>query len=225
MTGRGAAGQGRGTIRIGLTGPIGCGKSTIAGWLAEAGGVAIDADRLAREVTAPGASSLPRIRERFGDGVFGPDGSLDRGALAEHVFADPTALADLEAIVHPLVRERLVAEVAAAEAAGAPIVAIEAIKLVEAGYAAECDEVWLVVCEEATQRARLIGRGADPADAERRTAAQGPDLVERLTPAATRTISTDGPVEETRGRVRAALEAALEAALARTSPRLRPRER
>jgi dephospho-CoA kinase len=216
-----SGGQDRGTLRIGLTGPIGCGKSTIAGWLAEAGGVAIDADRLAREVTGPRSPSLPRIRERFGDGVFAADGSLDRAALAERVFTDPTALADLEAIVHPYVRERLIAEVAAAQGAGALFVAIEAIKLVEAGYAAECDEVWLVVCSEAIQRARLIGRGTDEADVERRTTAQGLDLVQRLTPAATRTISTDGPIDETRRSVAAALEAAL----ARASRSVRPRER
>ena len=166
-------------LRIGLTGPIGCGKSTVAGWLAARGTVVVDADAEARVVSAPGQPAHDAILERFGAAVRAPDGTLDRAALARLVFADPDALADLEAIVHPAVRPRILAAIEAADAAGAPAVAVEAIKLVEGGLAALCDEVWLVTCASSAQRERLAGRGVDKEDAERRIAAQG-DWAERV---------------------------------------------
>jgi dephospho-CoA kinase len=196
-------------VRIGLTGPIGCGKSSIARWLAQAGGTVVDADEMARAVTAPGEPALDQIRERFGDDVFAPDGTLDRAALARIVFEDPEALRELERIVHPNVRVKIEAKVAAADESGAPFVVIEAIKLVEAGYAEECDEVWLVECQPSTQRARLADRGFEEADLERRLAAQGPDLVTRLAPAATRRLVTDGTLAHTHDLVQAALRQAL----------------
>jgi dephospho-CoA kinase len=207
-----AADAGQRPLRIGLTGPIGCGKSSVARWLAQAGGMVVDADELARASTALGEPALDRIRERFGEDVFAADGSLDRAGLARIVFEDPEALRDLERIVHPDVRRRIEAAVAAAEARGVPFVVVEAIKLVEAGYAKECDEVWLVACGPATQRARLAARGFEQADLERRLGAQGSDLVERLSPAATRRLVTEGTLAETRALVEAALRAALAAA-------------
>jgi len=196
-------------VRIGLTGPIGCGKSTIASWLRDAGGVTVDADELARAVTDRGEPTLPQIRARFGEPVFRADGSLDRGALAEIVFGDPAALRDLEAIVHPAVRRRIEEEVTRAETSGAPFVAIEAIKLVEAGYAAECDEVWLIECAPAEQAQRLRSRGVSADDASRRIAAQGDDLAERLGGSASRRISTNGSPDGTRSAVESALREAL----------------
>ena len=195
-------------LRIGLTGPIGCGKSTVGRRLAEHGAAVIDADELARAVTAPGEPTLAAIRARFGDGIFASDGALDRAALAAVVFADEAAVRDLEAIVHPAVRVRLSAAVAGAAAAGATVIAIEAIKLVEGGLATICDEVWLVACERATQRARLAARGAAGDDIERRITAQG-DLASRLTSVATRVLRTDGPLEATLAAVDAALAEAL----------------
>jgi dephospho-CoA kinase len=122
-------------VRIGLTGPIGCGKSTVGGWLAARGANVIDADAEARAVTAAGQPAHDAILERFGDVLRGPDGTLDRAALARLVFSDAAALRDLEAIVHPAVRPRILAAIRAADAAGARAVVIEAIKLVEGGPA------------------------------------------------------------------------------------------
>lgn len=198
-------------VRIGVTGPIGCGKSTIAGWLKERPGVAvIDADAVARDVLDPGEPTLTAVVARFGAGLLRADGSLDRAALGRLVFSDPGALRDLEAIVHPTVRPRILAAIAKADAAGSAAVVIEAIKLVEGGLATLCDEVWLVTCEPATQRARLVGRGMTEPDADQRIAAQG-GLVAQLGPAATRTIDTSGGARTTRRIVEAALDAALEA--------------
>jgi len=191
------------TIRIGLTGPIGCGKSTVAGWLAELGAHAIDADEVARAVTAPGEPALDAVIGRFGERYRRPDGGLDRAALAELVFGDPAALRDLEAITHPHVRERIGRALQADEDAGVAVTVIEAIKLVGGPLADLCDEIWLVTCDAGAQRDRLLGRGADAADAERRIAAQG-DITKRLRPAATQVFDTSGDPGAARKAVAAA---------------------
>ncbi|OGO55496.1 MAG: dephospho-CoA kinase [Chloroflexi bacterium RBG_16_70_13] len=204
------------TVRIGITGPIGCGKSTVAGWLAELGAVVVDADAIARTVVEPGEPAHEAVIEAFGPAVRRSDGGLDRAALGRLVFRDPAALRRLEAIVHPAVRPRILAVLDAADAAGVPAVAIEAIKLVEGGLAALFDEVWLVTCDPAAQRARVIGRGANPVDADDRIRAQG-DLAGRLGSVATRILDTSGSLEATR----AAAAAAYAAALAEDAPRSR----
>jgi dephospho-CoA kinase len=191
------------TLVIGLTGPIGCGKSTVAAWLGDLGASTLDADVVAREVVAPGEPALEGVLHAFGPGVVAPDGSLDRAALGRIVFTDPEALARLEAIVHPAVRPRILDRIAAATRDGAPAVVVEAIKLVEGGLAALCDEVWLVVCDATKQRDRLTARGTDPADTDARIAAQS-DIVDRLLPAATRVIDTSRTLDETRATVTAA---------------------
>lgn len=195
-------------LLIGLTGPIGCGKSTLAGWLAARGAVIIDADRLAREAVEPGEPALARIVEAFGSEVIAADGSLDREALGRRVFGDPAELRRLEAITHPAVRPRIARAIDAASEAGAVIIVLEAIRLVEGGYADTCDEVWLVLCDPDAQRERLLARGSTPADAEQRIAAQA-GLVERARRVATRIIDTTGSPAESEARLEAALAAAL----------------
>jgi len=172
--------QARPPLLIGITGPIGCGKSTVGRMLSELGGTVIDADILARRATEPGRETLPQIRDRFGDGVFDEQGNLDRAAMARIVFQDADALADLEAIVHPEVRKLVEKELSKATTDDAPFVVIEAIKLVEGGLAKRCDEVWLIECQAETQRERLIGRGDSEADALRRIETQGEGLTSRL---------------------------------------------
>jgi dephospho-CoA kinase len=190
----------RRTLRIGITGPIGCGKSAVAGWLGELGATVIDADELARASTAPGEPALDAVFDRFGEGYRRADGSLDRAALGRLVFSDPAALADLEAIIHPTVRSRIEIAMAAAESAEAPAIAVEAIKLVEGGLAQLCDEVWLVTCDPERQYERLLARGLGAAEASQRIAAQD-DPARRLRPAATRVIDTSGEAGEARRRV------------------------
>lgn len=191
----------RHALRIGITGPIGCGKSTVARWLGErAGVVVVDADHEARLVLAPGTAEVEAVYERFGRSLRRANGELDRAALGRIVFADPDALRALEAIVHPAVRPRIEAAIDAADASNARAVVVEAIKLIEGGLAALCHEVWLVSCDPAVQRERLIGRGDVPGDADARVAAQG-DLSDRLAGAATRLVDTSGVPDETRARV------------------------
>ena len=193
----------RATRIIGLTGPIGCGKTTVLGWLAERGAHPIDADAVARAVAAPGEPGHDAVLGVFGADVRVDDGTLDRSALARIVFRDPAALRRLEAILHPLVRERIIAEIEEARAGGAPAVVVEAIKLVEGGLAELCDEVWLVTCRSTVQRERVIDRGLDPGEADRRIAAQA-GIEDRVRPVATRVIDTSGPIGDTRARVVAA---------------------
>jgi dephospho-CoA kinase len=187
-----------------LIGPIGCGKSTVAGFLMERGAAVIDADRLTRDLMLPGTPVTEAILARFGESYRLPDGSLDRAALGRLVFSDLDRLAELESIVHPAVEHLGRDAIRAADAGRPTAIAFEAIKLIEAGYAKWCDEVWLVACDPEIQLGRLIGRGMTEADARQRIDAQAASLpVWRA--AATYTIRTDGSLGDVSRAVSAAL--------------------
>ncbi|MCW2637275.1 MAG: dephospho-CoA kinase [Blastococcus sp.] len=160
-------------LRIGLTGGIGSGKSTVAALLAARGAVVVDADRIAREVVEPGTPGLASVAEAFGRGILTPEGALDRAALAGIVFADPEARARLDAVVHPLVRHRT-AELVAAAAADA-VVVNDVPLLVETGQASSYDVVLVVQADTETRVARLVQRGLTEQDARARIAAQATD--------------------------------------------------
>ena len=189
-------------LRIGLTGGIGSGKSTVAARLAELGAVVIDSDQLAREVVEPGSPGLARVVERFGSGVLAPDGSLDRPGLGRLVFGDPAALADLNAIVHPLVRARSEALTAEAAGAGAAVVVHDVPLLVENKLAAGYDRVVVVEAPLPLRLQRLAGRGLDPDTARARIAAQASDEERRAV--ADIVLDNSGSVEELRAQVDAA---------------------
>lgn len=185
-------------MRIGLTGGIASGKSTVARKLEQLGAVTIDADVLARDVVALGTEGLKAVVARFGDSVLAADGSLDRSALARVIFADPQARADLNAIIHPLVRERA-AELEAAAPAGAVVVHVIPL-LVETGQQDRFDAVVVVDTTVEEQLRRLTRRdGLTQTEAEQRVAAQA-SREERLG-AATYVIDSSGPVRETMRQV------------------------
>ena len=162
----GAGGPG---LRVGLTGGLAAGKSTVARLLAEHGLTVFDADRLVAELYGPGQPGAERVRELFGDSMLGRDGAVDRAALAAMVFRDPGALARLEAAIHPLVRDRF--EQIAGSAGG--IVVVEATRLVEAGWGDELDAVVTVEAPAELRLERAVARGMDREEARRRLAAQG----------------------------------------------------
>lgn len=160
-------------LTIGLTGNIATGKSTVLAYLRKRGADVLDADKLAHAAMAPGGPAYAAVIDAFGPAIAGADGRIDRKLLGAVVFADAAQLARLEAIVHPAVFS-LAQQ--ALDATTAPVVVIEAIKLLESGRLLRlCDEVWVVVADEATQLRRLmVSRGMDAAEARRRMAAQSP---------------------------------------------------
>jgi dephospho-CoA kinase len=179
-------------LRVGLTGGIGSGKSTVTALLAERGAVVVDADRIARAVVARGTPGLAAVVEAFGKQLLHPDGELDREALGRIVFADADQLARLNAIVHPLVGEQTASETAAAEVAGARIVVYDVPLLVENALQSQYDVVVVVAAGPDTQLARLTGlRGMAEPDARARIAAQLP-LADKVAVAAY-VIDNDGP--------------------------------
>jgi dephospho-CoA kinase len=185
-------------LRVGLTGGIGSGKSTVAGRFRDLGAVVIDADQLAREVVARGSTGLGAIRRRFGDQVIAPDGSLDRAALGEVVFADARARKDLESITHPLIGARTRALMDSA-AAGA-IVVHEVPLLVELDMAAAYHLTVVVGVDDDLRVARLTdGRGFSEADARARIAVQASDHERRA--AADAWLDNNGTVEALLGEV------------------------
>jgi dephospho-CoA kinase len=158
--------------RVGLTGGIGAGKSTVARLFSRYGAVVVDADALAREVVAPGTPGLAEIVEAFGAGVLNPDGTLDRPGLGRIVFADQASLRRLEAITHPRISAESARLVALAEEAGAPVLIHDIPLLVENGLPETFDDVVVVEAPDDVRLARLEGRGLPREQALERMKAQ-----------------------------------------------------
>ena len=185
---------------IGLTGNIGCGKSTVAGMLRDLEVAVIDADAVARQVRLNDGEARGLIEQRFG--------TVDAGELAEVVFSDPEALADLEAILHPPVRDEVRARLAELSDAGAEAACIEAIKLFESPLLDRCDERWVVRCEEADALERLATRGMEPGAARARLANQTPQ--QEKVAEADRVIDGSTSLDDTRRQVEAAYRAMMD---------------
>ncbi|WP_073952475.1 dephospho-CoA kinase [Streptomyces kebangsaanensis] len=186
-------------LSVGLTGGIGAGKSEVSRLLVECGAVLIDADRIAREVVAPGTPGLQAVVDAFGRDVLAEDGSLDRPRLGAIVFADPEKLAVLNAIVHPLVgaRSRALQEAAAGDA----VVVHDVPLLTENGLAPLYDVVVVVDASPETQLDRLVRlRGMTEEDARARMAAQA--TREKRLEIADIVIGNDVPLERLEERVR-----------------------
>jgi dephospho-CoA kinase len=148
-----------GAFRLGLTGGIGSGKSTVAGMLADLGAAVIDADAIARSVTAPGGLAITPIRESFGNELITTEGALDRNRMRALVFSDPGAKARLEAIIHPLVGQETWRQADIAEAAGSRCLVFDVPLLVESTHwRTRVDAVLVVDCPVPTQIARVMAR-------------------------------------------------------------------
>lgn len=158
--------------KIGLTGGIGSGKSTVSRRLAELGAVVVDADLIAREIVEPDQPALQELAEVF-DGILNEDGTLNRAELARQAFATEEATAQLNAITHPRIRERTLEQFSAAQAQGADVVVYDMPLLIENGEYKNMDHVLVVDTADETRIQRLVDhRGIDEADAKRRINAQ-----------------------------------------------------
>ncbi len=185
---------------IGLTGGIASGKSTVAHLLREQGASIVDADIVAREVVAPGSDGAAKIRSRFGNDVFLPDGNLDRKRLGGIIFADSEARAELDRITHPLIAAASQANIEQYAAQGVDPVIYEAALIVENGLHHGLDGLIVVKVESETQIARLVTRdGIDEGAARDRIAAQLP-LSAKLA-VATWVVDNSGTPEQTQQQV------------------------
>ena len=178
---------------IGLTGNIASGKSIVLQYLSNFGALTIDADLAAQETYLPGNPAYVPILERFGPGLTLNDGQINRTKLGRAVFGDPSALAELEAMIHPQVIQNVLASIAATSRR---VVAVEGIKLIEVGLNKQCDRLWTVAADEETRLQRLMeARGMEEAAARQRLSAQAPQS-EKIQ-IADDTIYTDGSFQQT----------------------------
>lgn len=188
-------------MRIGLTGGIASGKSTVSAAFRALGAQIVDADEVARAVVAPGSPGLAALVRAFGPEIL-CEGQLDRARLGQRVFGDPQARQTLEAITHPLIAAESTARLEAAQASGAPLVIYDAALLVESGRAEAFRPLVVVTLPPELQRARLMARdGLSAAQAQARLDAQLP-LHEKAA-LADHLIDNSGPPEQTVAQVRA----------------------
>jgi len=186
-------------LRIGLTGGLASGKSTVARLLGGRGAAVFDADAIVRELYEPGGAGAVAARDLFGDSVTDETGNVDRARIAARVFAEPEARHALESRIHPLVGAEIERRFREAEASGARVAIAEASQLLEAKTESRYDRVVLVVAPDETRVRRWEEKGGDPEDARRRMSAQ-------LSPSqafdrATDVIVNDGTLEDLEQKV------------------------
>jgi len=182
---------------IGLTGSSGSGKTEAARYLESLGAARFDADEVSHALTAPGGVALPDIRKTFGDGVFHPDGTLNRRALGDIVFNSPPHRRALEGIIHPLVQRTMLERMDQAAENGAKIVILDVPLLFETGMDALCDETWALYVDREMQISRIVSRdGVTREQAEARIDSMMP--TDERNARATHAVNTDQPLEKTR---------------------------
>ncbi len=186
-------------LRIGLTGGLGSGKSTVAEMLRESGVPIVEADAVAHEMIRRGGPAYAEIVSIFGTGILLPGGEIDRKKLADAAFLSQEKLARLDGIVHPHVLERIGRWLGEREREGAAVAVVEAPLLVETGYHRRLDRLVVVWCRPEQQAERLRLRGMSQEDAERRAAVQMP--LEEKKRLADDTIDNSGALDETRRQV------------------------
>lgn len=181
-------------IRVGLTGGIGSGKSTVARMLAAQGFTVVDADQIAREIMEPGSPVLAEVAREFGEELLLADGSLDRAELARRAFASEDATQRLNAITHPAIRAESARRLDAAEARGEAAAVYDMPLLVDLGLHESMDLTVVVDVDPEERVRRLVAsRGLDEADARARIARQIPDA--KRNAAADVIIDNNGPME------------------------------
>lgn len=189
---------------IGITGNIACGKSSVGRMLLELGAEHyIDADCIVHQLYQKGLPIAQQVAQTFGVGVLASDGSVDRKALGAIVFQNAQALAELERIVHPAVREALLDELKQVSASGIAI--IDAIKLLEGGSGALCQSKWLVLCSEEQEVVRLMARNQLSMDEARMRVRAQPDMTSKLV-LVDEVIDNSGSLAETQSQVAAAFD-------------------
>lgn len=186
-------------LRVGLTGGIASGKSTVAAMLTDLGAAVFDADRIVAELYEPNAPGAAAVERLFGRRMLDERGAVSKARLAKLAFDDPAARRRLEAAIHPLVLSETRRRFDEAERRGASVAVAEASQLLEGGYGADFDRVVLVVAPRTVRLDRAEPRGLPRAEAERRIAAQMPDSEARAL--ADDVIENAGSIEELRGKV------------------------
>ena len=184
-------------MRIGLTGGIASGKSTIADMFAELGVPIVDTDVIAREIVAPGAAALVEIRARFGDEIIDATGNLDRGAMRKLIFSDDSARSDLEAILHPRIGVETRRQAIAAEG---PYQIIVVPLLAGSPLLQFVDRVLVVDCDEETQIERLLARDAET-DAQARSILAAQASRDQLLELADDVVGNNGDIDAARRQV------------------------
>ncbi|MDX1443609.1 MAG: dephospho-CoA kinase [Gammaproteobacteria bacterium] len=189
-------------LRIALTGGIASGKSTVAELFETLGVPVIHTDQVARDVVAPGSEGLQSVVNAFGEVILDETGNLDRKALRQRIFTDPSARKTLESILHPLIHDHVESELQAAEHAGHDYAIVEIPLLAETGAAEKYDRVLVVDCSETEQRRRLMERDQVSEDDADAALASQASREERLALADDVIDNTDRPIESLADAVR-----------------------